>query len=166
MDRRNFLRGLLGAAGGALLNSNSNLFGQQLSKRFDAVPNSARSFIDHVIVVMMENRSFDHLLGWLPNADGKQAGLTYVDVQGVAHATYPLAPDYTGCPHPDPTHSYDGGRAEYNGGRMDGFLRAGDNDLYSIGYYDEASLPFYNSLARNYTSFDRYFCSILAGTFP
>ena len=166
MDRRNFLRGLLGAAGGALLNSNSNLFGQQLSKRFDAVPTSARSFIDHVIVVMMENRSFDHLLGWLPNADGKQAGLTYVDAHGVSHSTYPLALDYTGCPHPDPTHSYDGGRAEYNGGRMDGFLRAGDNDLYSIGYYDEASLPFYNSLARNYTSFDRYFCSTLAGTFP
>src|SRR5205085_11242868 len=80
--------------------------------------------------------------------------------------TYSLAPDYTGCPHPDPTHSYDGGRAEYDGGQMDGFLRAGSNDVYCIGYYDEPSLPFYNALARNYTSFDRYFCSILAGTFP
>ena len=31
----------------------------------------------------MENRSFDHFLGWLPGADGKQAGLTYLDATGV-----------------------------------------------------------------------------------
>ncbi|MET0167046.1 MAG: alkaline phosphatase family protein [Vicinamibacterales bacterium] len=30
---------------------------------------------NHVVVVMMENRSFDHLLGWLPGSDGMQAGL-------------------------------------------------------------------------------------------
>jgi phospholipase C len=41
--------------------------------------------IDHVIVVMMENRSFDHLLGWRPNAEGRQAGLTYLDPDGAAH---------------------------------------------------------------------------------
>src|SRR3982751_2905831 len=57
----------------------------------------AKSGLDHVIVVMMENRSFDHILGWLPGADGKQAGLTYLDAAGVAHATYPLAPHYPGC---------------------------------------------------------------------
>jgi phospholipase C len=165
MDRRNFVRGLLGATGGALLASKSELFSQQLGTHGKSVANSARASIDHVIVVMMENRSFDHLLGWLPNADGKQAGLTYNGPQG-PQSTYSLAPDYTGCPHPDPTHSYDGGRVEYDGGAMDGFLRAGGNDIYSIGYYDEPSLPFYNALARNYTSFDRYFCSILAGTFP
>ena len=166
MDRRNFLRGLLGVSGAAFLTSKSELLSQQLGKGAGAVTNSSRTAIDHVILVMMENRSFDHLLGWLPNADGKQAGLTYIDTQGVSHPTYSLAPDYTGCPHSDPTHSYDGGRAEYDGGQMDGFLRAGSNDVYCIGYYDEPSLPFYNALARNYTSFDRYFCSILAGTFP
>src|SRR5438874_6248708 len=128
MDRRNFLCGLLGAAGGALLNSNSNLFGQQLSNKFDALPNSARSFIDHIVVVMMENRSFDHLLGWLPNADGRQAGLVYEDAADIPHETHALAPDYTGCPHPDPDHSYGGGRVQYDGGNMDGFLRSGSND--------------------------------------
>ena len=97
---------------------------------------------------------------------GHQAGLTYIDSQGVAHQTYSLAPDYTGCPHPDPDHSYAGGRIQYDGGKMDGFLRSGQNDIYCIGYYDEASLPFYNALARNYTAFDRYFCSILGPTFP
>src|SRR3979409_1091851 len=41
---------------------------------------------DHVVVRMMENRSWDHLLGWLPGGDGVQAGLTYKDTKGV---TYP-----------------------------------------------------------------------------
>ena len=39
------------------------------------LPRPGRSGIEHVVVVMMENRSFDHLLGWLPGADGRQAGL-------------------------------------------------------------------------------------------
>ncbi len=169
MDRRNFLRRLLGTAGGVLLAQNSNFLNQELlaeARKGADLAGSAKSVIDHIVVVMMENRSFDHLLGWLPNADGKQAGLTYVDSQGVAHQTYPLAPDYTGCPHPDPDHSYSGGRVEYDNGQMDGFLRAGQNDVYSIGYYVEQDLPFYSALARNYTSFDQYFCSILSSTFP
>jgi len=91
---------------------------------------------------MMENRSFDHLLGWLPGAMASKAGLTYADKDGNPHSTYPLAPDYTGCGHNDPEHNYDGDRVAYNGGAMDGFLRAGGNDLFSIGYYTEADLPF------------------------
>ena len=38
-----------------------------------------RDRIQHIVVVMMENRSFDHLLGWHPTADGMQAGLEYTD---------------------------------------------------------------------------------------
>jgi phospholipase C len=53
-----------------------------------------------------------------------------------------------------------------NGGNMDGFLASGDNDDYSIGYYVEADRPFFNELARNYTTCDRFFASILAETFP
>lgn len=166
MDRRTFLRGL-GATSAALLTSRSvfssqhNLFaGDHLSI------NAATAPFEHVVLVMMENRSFDHLMGWLPGADGHQAGLIYIDSHGVAHQTYSLAPDYTGCPHPDPDHSYSGGRIQYDAGKMDGFLRDSQNDIYCIGYYDEASLPFYNALARNYSAFDHYFCSILGPTFP
>jgi len=39
-----------------------------------SLPPRATSTIDHIVVVMMENRSFDHLLGWLPNANGMQSG--------------------------------------------------------------------------------------------
>lgn len=99
-----------------------------------ALPNPADSGIDHIVVVTMENRSFDHFFGWFPNADGMQAGLTYVDNSGVSHPTHSLSGDNTGCPHPDPDHSYNGARVEYDNGAMDGFLRAGTNDVYSIGY--------------------------------
>ena len=130
------------------------------------LPPPQQSGIEHIVVVMMENRSFDHLLGWVPGADGKQAGLTYIDKSGQQRSTSSLAPDYTGCPHPDPDHSFDKSRVAYNGGAMDGFLRAGANDTYAIGYYSESDLPFYSSLARNYMVCDRYFASILGPTFP
>src|SRR5690242_108977 len=78
---------------------------------------------DHVVVCMMENRSFDHFLGWLPGVDGIQDGLTFLDRNGVAYPTYNLAPDYEGCGYADPNPSWQGGQTQLNGGRMDGFLK-------------------------------------------
>jgi phospholipase C len=170
-DRRNFLQGAAVTSGTALLGSAVNatsqtLLGEAQTATEISLPAPQDSGIEHVVVVMMENRSFDHILGWLPGADGKQAGLQYLSSSGVAHSTYGLAPDFRGCPHPDPDHSYNGGRTEYDDGKMDGFLRAGSNDVYSIGYYVEDDLPFFSALARNYTVLDRCFSSILAPTFP
>ena len=130
------------------------------------LPKPGRSGIDHVIVVMMENRSFDHILGWLPGADGKQAGLSFTDAAGTQHPTFPLAPDFQGCAFSDPDHSYEGGRAEWNNGACDGWLRAGKNDTYSIGYYRQQDLPFLGKVAPAFTTCDHYFAPILAPTFP
>jgi phospholipase C len=47
-----------------------------------ALPSPAQSGIEHIVVLMMENRSFDHFLGWLPGANGRQAGLRYRDLNG------------------------------------------------------------------------------------
>jgi len=113
---------------------------------------------------MMENRSFDHFLGWVPGADGKQAGLTYTDKAGAAHATFPLAPDFQGCSYHDPDHSYDGARVEWSNGACDGWLRA--NDLWSIGYYRQQDLPFLGKVAPAFTTCDRFFASFLGPTFP
>jgi phospholipase C len=131
-----------------------------------SLPSPATSGIQHVVVVMMENRSFDHFLGWHPNADGEQGGLTYLDSAGMAFPTRPLAPDFQGCGHPDPDHSWVGGRVQYDGGLMDGFLRSGMNDVYSIGYYEERDRIFGAAFARAFTTCDRFFASILAETFP
>jgi phospholipase C len=130
-----------------------------------SLPNPELSGIEHVVVVMMENRSFDHLLGWMPNANGRQAGLEYLDNGGTAHATYRLT-DFVGCAHPDPDHSFAGGRSEYDGGKMDGWLRTSTNDIFLIGYYAEEDLPLFSTLARNYTTLRNYFPSILSSTFP
>jgi phospholipase C len=115
---------------------------------------------------MMENRSFDHYLGWLPGADGRQAGLTYTDAKGNQVATRRLAPDWQGCAHPDPDHSWEGGRTQLNGGRCDGFLRSGDNDVFAVSYYQEGDLGFIQDAAKTFTTFDRFHCSLMGSTLP
>ncbi|BBH18245.1 phosphoesterase [Nocardioides baekrokdamisoli] len=132
---------------------------------YPALPAPADSGIEHIVVVMMENRSFDHFLGWVPNADGKQAGLTYVDRYGVPQKTYHLAA-FNNCGFNDPDHSYEGGRIEFNDGKCDGFLKAGLNDVSAIGYYDKADLPFLGRAAQDWTTFDRYFSAVMAETYP
>ena len=81
------------------------------------LPPPEKSGIEHVVVVTMENRSFDHFLGRLPGADGLPPGLMYTDRKSVSHSSHPLAPDFTGCPHPSPDHSYDQSRVAYNDGQ-------------------------------------------------
>jgi phospholipase C len=167
LNRRELLKASLVLSGTALLDRNYLLhgYGAVPFAPFD-LPDPQSSGIEHVVVVTMENRSFDHFFGWLPNANGKQSGLTFLDPSGVGHSTYPLSGDYTGCPHPDPDHSYSGGRIEYDGGTMDGFLLDSSNDVFSIGYYGEQDIPFLASLARSYTTCDNYFVSILGPTLP
>jgi phospholipase C len=167
ISRREWLKGA-GAASGAALFGGA---GRPAPERFaqsslPSLPAPASCGIEHIVVVTMENRSFDHFLGWLQNVNGKQAGLTFVDKSSQTHPTHSLSGDFTGCPHPSPDHSYAGGRVEYDDGAMDGFLRAGSNDVYSIGFYGEADIPFFGALARNYTTCDQYFASILGPTFP
>ena len=169
--RREFLQRTALAAGlatglGTVLPADTLVAEAARKQRRAALPSPRNMPIDTFVVLMMENRSFDHYLGWLPGADGRQAGLTYVDRAGKAHATARLAPDFQGCAHPDPDHSWDGGREQLNGGRMDGFLRSGENDEFSIGYYAPQDLPFVGHAAKAFTTYDRFFCSILASTYP
>jgi phospholipase C len=120
--------------------------------------------IDTFVVLMMENRSFDHYLGWLPGADGRQAGLTFTDPHGAEHGTHRLVDFYQSCGFLDPDHSWDGGRIELAGGRMDGFLKSA-SDTFAIGYYTEHDLPFTPYNAKAFTAFDRFFCSLLGPTY-
>jgi phospholipase C len=164
LTRRDFLRGAATAgmvAGLGALGRGGTALGQA-----STLPAPEASGLDHVVVVMMENRSFDHYLGWLDGADGRQWGLKYRDRNGVRRSTFPLAPDFQGCGHPDPDHSYEGGRVELNGGACDGWLRTGDNDEFAIGFYTKKDLAFLGAAAPRWTTCDRYFSSIMAETFP
>lgn len=120
---------------------------------------------DTVVVLMMENRSFDHVLGWLPGANGRQAGLSYVDKSGTAHETWPLGPDFQGCSYDDPDHTWPGIAIQHADGRCDGFLQTAKvGDRFPIGYYREDELPILSALAKGYTTFDSYFCSMMGPT--
>ncbi len=84
-------------------------------------PNGSQG-VEHVVVLMMENRSFDHFLGWLPGADGR-LDMTYLSTDGNVYPNYPLAPDFQGCGYSDPDHSWEGFLIQHNFGKMDGFLQ-------------------------------------------
>ncbi len=159
--RRNFLS-VAGSATAATLVSGATV---RTAPTAATLPQPGASGIDHIIVVMMENRSFDHFLGWMPGADGKQAGLSYIDRYGIPHATHHLT-DFQGCGHPDPDHSYEGGRIQFNNGKNDGWLRAGENDEFAVGYYDSSDLDFWRQAGPDWTVCDRYFAATLAETYP
>lgn len=165
-SRRKFI-GVAAGAGGALA------FGGATPLFATSLPSPGRSGINHIVVVMMENRSFDHFLGWLPRARGRQSGLIYYDSNGLPHSTYPLATDtttgnYQGCGLVDPDHSFEGGRVEYNNGVCDGWRKQGANpsDDFSIGYYTQGALDFFGRAAFDWTVCDNYFAGIMAETYP
>ena len=126
--------------------------------------------VDTFVVLMMENRSFDHYFGWHPDADAKNKGLSYPDADGNRVKTHRLTPDFQGCDFKDPDHGWDGGRHQYNGGRMDGFVTGnaeGDgSDSFAAGYYLKEDLGFIPHVADKYLLYDRWFCSIMASTYP
>ena len=166
-SRRRFLKVAAGAGGALAVGGPGPAFAAS------TLPNPNRSGIDHIIVVMMENRSFDHFLGWLPAANGRQAGLTYLDSNGVPHSTYALATDdltgdFQGCGKIDPNHSFEGGRVEYDSGACDGWLKEGANpdDDFSIGYYPQAALDFLGRASPDWTVCSNYFCALMAETQP
>jgi phospholipase C len=147
-----------------------------MSLRADSLPPPKAAGFEHVVVVMMENRSFDHFFGWLPGANGRQAGLSYRDSNGVSHSTHALPPDYQGCNFLDPGHSYGDGRVQYHNGAADGWLLNGSdesdanpnqaNDIYAIGYYGQSDLPFLGTAGPAFTVCDNYFAAILSATYP
>ena len=180
--RRDFLKGALGLAGASVVGTAtpaiagetiSGLLTRSLGR---AVP--GKFGIDHVVVVMMENRSFDHFLGWLPGANGigvsadgrvvdaqRYDGFSYLGPDGKRHAIY-HTDVLNACGQRDQDHGYVGGRVQWNQGRMDGFLTDTNNTTYSLSYYLAGQRPFMSQLVLNYTTCDNYFCSYLGPTWP
>ena len=167
--RRDFLKRTAASAGlaasmGLVLDPDVVVAESARRQRRVKLPSPRNLPIDTFVVLMMENRSFDHYLGWLPGADGRQAGLEFTNPAGQTTSTHRLTFTQS-CGFEDPDHSWDGGRTELDGGRMDGFLRA-QSDVFSIGYYEEADVPFTPHAAKAFTTFDRFFCSLLGPTYP
>ncbi len=175
LRRREFLGRTAAIAGGASLAATLPLdtlvsaAARSQAKR-KPLPSPGDMPLDTIVVLMMENRSFDHYFGWHPEADAQNAGLSYPDAEGNLIPTHRLPPDYQGCGHPDPDHGWDGGRWQWNGGRNDRFATGNEegtgSDEFAIGYYEREDLGFLPAAAEAYTLYDRWFTSIMSSTFP
>jgi phospholipase C len=176
----------MGGASAAAV-TGTDLLSRAASAAASTVTPNGRDGVQHVVILMMENRSFDHFLGWLPGADGRH-DLAYLSTDGNVYPNYPLAPDFQGCGYSDPDHSWEGWLVQHNYGRMDGFLQRptapADNpgvtlaaaNTFPAGFYtnrypdgrrkEVPDLPVIGALAEHYTVLDRYFCSFAGETFP
>jgi phospholipase C len=130
--------------------------------------------IRHIVVLMMENHSFDNLLGMVPyqvpgraQVDGfaRHRGrlLNFNrDASGhkvfAAHASSPCQ-----LPHV-PTQSWNASHLSWGGGRNDGFVRA--SGPIAMRYWDKHDLPFTYSLVEHFPLGQRFFCSTLCQTYP
>jgi phospholipase C len=186
LSRRRFLQ--IAAASSGLAVTGADLLSQAVANASPTIRPDGSRGIRHVVILMMENRSFDHFLGWLPGADGRH-DLTFTSaVDGNRYPNYPLAPDFQGCGYSDPDHSWEGWLVQHNYGKMDGFLQRPTTptglpgvtlaaaNTFPIGYYTNLNpngtrkhlpdLPVIGALAEQYTTLDRYFCSFAGETFP
>ncbi|HEX4778783.1 MAG TPA: alkaline phosphatase family protein [Acidimicrobiia bacterium] len=169
ITRRTFITGAAALAGAALLPACASNGSSKSSSRprSGKLPHPSDAPFDTVVLLMMENRSFDHLLGGLPGVDGKQAGLQYPDLSGKLQPTWELAPDWQGWGLGDPAHDWPSVARQFDGGRCDGFLRTQTTgDHYPIGYYKPGDLPVLHALARDNVVLDHYFCSLMGPTWP
>ncbi len=135
--------------------------------------------IDHVVVVMLENRSFDHMLGYLsltggrPEIDGLRLGLAN-QYQGRSYPVHHLAATALGM---DPDHCAGAIDTQVAGGSMSGFVASAAATLAGqgiedgdpgcvMGYYDGADVPVYDHLAGEFAVCDRWFASVPGATLP
>jgi phospholipase C len=140
--------------------------------------------IDNIVVVMMENHSFDSYLGHInqygnrSDVEVADAGASNPDVDGAVvpwqHAAHECSADTD--------HEWTGTHQEIDNGKMDGFVTtnngwqqpadagAGAAPLYdgtrAMWWYDQTDLPFYYQLANTYALADHYHCAVPGPTWP
>jgi phospholipase C len=127
--------------------------------------------IEHIVILMMENHSYDNKLGMLRRcgADGFRLGH-----DGKPLATNPYANGYiqhafrmpTTCQLTGkPTQEWEQAHIQFNDGRNNGFVESLSGPV-AMGYWEKADQPFYYSMASVFPISDRYFCSVLGQTYP
>ena len=124
--------------------------------------------IEHIVVVMQENHSFDNYFGVLGRGDGfalDRQGQP-INVNANPNGGYVRAfHDTDSCELHLVAASWNASHIQFDNGRNDGFVRSGSG-VWSMAYYDGRDIPFYYSLGKTFSLCDRYFCSVLAETYP
>jgi phospholipase C len=184
LTRRRFLvsaAGLAGVAGfaGAFPESLARAAAASSPGGFDL------SQVKHIVYLMQENRSFDHYFGTFPGARGYSdprpqrlpTGRTVFQQPDPANPDAYLEPYHmstvtTGAAAvPSLSHDWRDQHASWNNGAMDGWLPAhlasdGANGSFTMGYYEQADIPFHWALAQSFTLLDNYHASVMGPTDP
>lgn len=182
--RRNFLKKAAALAGGASL---THIMPASIAKAMAINPALNSTFYDaeHVVLLMQENRSFDHAFGTLQGVRGyndpraiqlpnKNKVWLQSTENGETFAPFRLdikdsKITWMGCL----PHNWTDQTDARNQGKMDRWLdvkRSGFKDFadmpLTLGHYTREDIPFYYSLADAFTICDQHFCSSLTGTNP
>jgi phospholipase C len=183
-NRRDFLKKA------ALLASAAGLSGVlpasiQRAMAIDAAPGSTFMDAEHIVILMQENRSFDHCFGTLKGVRGyndpraidlpsKNKVWLQSNAKGETYAPFRLDIKQTKSTWMESLpHSWKNQVNSRNDGKFDQWLENKRNSIpeYSdmpltLGYYTREDIPFYYSLADAFTVCDQNFCSALTGTNP
>ena len=141
-------------AGLAGCGQQSSVAGTTASSHAPLVPATATTPITHIIVIMQENRSFDHLFQGFPGADTSTTGMnltTEVTLKPIAMANT----------H-DPGHGHTDWWRDWDNGKMDGWGK----DMTTYSYINKSEVKPYWTLAQTYTLGDRTFQSNTGPSFP
>jgi phospholipase C len=122
--------------------------------------------IQHIIIIMQENHTFDNYFGTYPGANGIPKNVCM-----------PLDPDHANhdCIKPflttdvspaDMAHGYLSSKIAKHNGKMDGFMLAESEDNNTMSYYDNKTIPYYWNLAKHYVLADNFFSSALSYSLP
>jgi phospholipase C len=129
--------------------------------RVDASRFQTKWPIKHVVFILKENRSFDHLFGRFPGADGAATGLRW-------GKRVPLTPttDQRMLDAANLAHAYSTALLNYDHGKMDGFAHDPVSKEYAYTQMTPDQLPNYWQWAREYVLADHFFASALGPSFP
>jgi phospholipase C len=132
--------------------------------------------VQHIVVVMQENHSFDNYFGRLPalgqpDADGLPGDAANPDPTNPGGPAIAAFHADGACAVSDLDHSWNGTHLSINGGRMDGFTATNlhpldPNGSRAMAYHTDDELNFYYSLYSQFAIGDRYFSSVPGPTFP
>lgn len=192
--RREVLRALVAGGAGLALSGCASTSPGRVVEKASSVPAAGRGRledIEHVVVLIQENRSFDHYFGMFPGVDGFGRHLTtdpralgpFAQPDPLNRARPPVgyllpyhldAATGDGSCVNDPSHGWAPQHESWAGGAMDRFVEVHtrpDVDGPAVGpivmgYYEEEDLPFHYALARAFTLCDAYHCSVIGPTDP
>jgi phospholipase C len=135
--------------------------------------------ITTIVAVMMENHTYDSLLGMLPGGGGftlggdgnpvetnpwpKSAATGPPPFKNAVVHSFPMPTPCQVDAHP--YNTWEAGHVSYAGGHMDGFVKSQSGPV-SMGYYDSSLMPFINSLAGTFPVCNQFFSSVMAQTYP